>query len=164
MKHLQITKIAKPNMNDIFCSVKNLRVLQVVNMTDTTSRKCQLKKNLLFNSPSTFDAYFWSVYQGRHIKTIWHSHWVSVVSWLAYTQKKTLSYTYQEIPVIHGLKFWYRLRIFYCCYFPLLKITLYGTKWKRSNQTKTKYRIKQLSDCVNTIFYCYLDVWVYMIW
>lgn len=44
MKHLQITKIAKPNMNDIFCSVKNLRVLQVVNMTDTTSRKCQLKK------------------------------------------------------------------------------------------------------------------------
>lgn len=96
------------------------------------------KKNLLFNSPSTFDAYFWSVYQGRHIKTIWHSHWVSVVSWLAYTQKKTLSYTYQEIPVIHGHKFWYRLRIFYCCYFPLLKITLYGTKWKRSNQTKTQ--------------------------
>lgn len=45
MKYLQITKIAKPNMNDIFCYVKNLRVLQVVKMTDTTSRKCQLKKN-----------------------------------------------------------------------------------------------------------------------
>lgn len=44
MKYLQITKIAKPNINDIVCSVKNLRVLQVVKMTDTTSKKWQLKK------------------------------------------------------------------------------------------------------------------------